>query len=234
MNSQETTRGRGFAGWAGLLAAPLGLFNIVSFMVVAGGDMAALLNPSFALALPASSQALFTASMITDSLGFYLLPAMLGSYLGARLPPEQRGRVALALPCLVIYAILGIVGAVVQMAALPALSALNAAGVVGAAPAWAAIAVAAQGGLWWFEMLPFALFALLLGPALRAAKIGFGRVLTVAGVLALIYWVLSIEGVATLPGAAIVAELAAFGALIAILAWALLAGWGLLRKETGR
>ena len=108
-----------------------------------------------------------------------------------------------------IYAILGIVGALVQMAALPALSALDAAGTAGAGPAWGAIAYAAQGGLWWFEMLPFALFALLLGPSLRAAKIGFGRVLTVAGVLALIYWALSIEGVAGhVPGAAVVAELA--------------------------
>ncbi|MGH6624481.1 MAG: hypothetical protein ACREBN_10935 [Burkholderiaceae bacterium] len=230
MNSQETTSGRRIAGWAGLLAAPLGLFNLVTFMSVAGGDMTALIDPSFVFALPASSQALFTASMIADALGFYLLVAMLGSYLATRLPVEQSGRVAIALPCLLIFAILGIIGALVQMAALPALSALNAAGAVGAAPAWAAIAVAAQGGLWWFEMLPFALFALLLGPALRAAKVGFGRVLTVAGVLALIYWVLSIQGVAALPGAAMVAELCAFGALIAILTWALLTGWALLRK----
>ena len=130
----------------------------------------------------------------------------------------------------ILTAILGIVGALVQMAALPALSALDASGAPGAGAAWGAIAYAAQGGLWWFEMLPFALFALVLGPSLRAAKFGFGRVLTVAGVLALIYWALSIEGVAgRVPGAAMVAELAAFGALIAILGWAFLAGWTTLR-----
>jgi len=234
VKTQAMGAGHRVAGWAGVLAAPLGLFNIVSFMAVAGGDLPAFLNPSFALALSSSAQALFTASMIADAIGFYLLLAMLGSYLATRLPEEHGGRVALALPCLLIYAVLGIVGALVQMAALTALASPDATAAAGAGPAWTAIATAAQGGLWWFEMLPFALFALLLGSGLRAAKFGFGRLLTAAGVLALVYWVLSLPGlVALVPVAGMVGELAAFGALIAILAWAFLSGWALLRAQAG-
>lgn len=231
MNTQAMS-GRRIAGWAGLLAAPLGLFNIVTFLAVTGGNTAALLDPAFALALPSSAQALFTASMIADTLGFYVLPAMLGGYLSTCLPAEHRARAALAFPCLLVFAVLGVVGALLQMAALPALSAANAAGVQGAGAAWVAVVSTAQNGLWWFEMLPFGIYALLCGASLRAAKFGFGKLLIAGGVLGLVYWVLTIPGADRIvPGAAMAAEAAGLFALLAILAWAFLVGWGLLRKD---
>jgi hypothetical protein len=233
MNTRAMS-GRRIAAWAGLLAAPLGLFNIASFLSVAGGNTAALLDPSYALALPPSAQALFTASMVADALGFYLLPAMVGGYLATCLPAEHRARAALAFPCLLVFALLGIVGALIQMAALPALSAAHAAGMAGAGAAWVAIVSTAQNGLWWFEMLPFGIYALLCGSSLRAARFGFGSLLITGGVLGLVYWVLTIPGAERLvPGAAKGAEAAGLFALIAILVWAFLVGWTLLRKDVG-
>ena len=233
MNNQAMS-GRRMAGWAGLLAAPLGLFNIATFLSVTNGNTAALLDPSYALALPPSAQALFTASMIADTLGFYLLPAMLGGYLATCLPAEHRARAALAWPCLLVFAVLGILGALLQMAGLPALSAANAAGLPGAGAAWVAIANIAQNGLWWFEMLPFGIYALLCGSSLRAAKFGFGTLLIAGGVLGLLYWVLTIPGVdSVVPGAAMGAEAAGLFALLTILAWAFMTGWAVLRKDAG-
>jgi hypothetical protein len=233
MNTQAMS-GRRIAGWAGLLAAPLGLFNIATFLSVTNGNTEALLDPSYALALPASAQALFTASMVADTLGFYLLPAMLGGYLATCLPAAHRARAALASPCLLVFAVLGILGALLQMAGLPALAAAHAAGIQGADAAWVAIVNTAQNGLWWFEMLPFGIYALLCGSSLRAAKFGFGTVLIAGGVLGLLYWVLTIPGVASVvPGAAMGAEAAGLFALLTILAWAFLTGWTVLRKDAG-
>lgn len=225
---------RRMAGWAGVLAAPLGLFNIATFLSVTNGNTAALLDPSYALALPPSAQALFTASMIADTLGFYLLPAMLGGYLATCLPAEHHARAALAWPCLLVFAVLGILGALLQMTGLPALAGAHAAGLPGAGAAWVAIANTAQNGLWWFEMLPFGIYALLCGSSLRAAKFGFGTLLIAGGVLGLLYWVLTIPGVeGMIPGAAMAAEVAGLFALLTILAWAFMTGRGLLRTEAG-
>ncbi|WP_218511720.1 hypothetical protein [Variovorax sp. dw_308] len=233
MNTQAMS-GRRIAGWAGLLAAPLGLFNIATFLSVTNGNTEALLDPAYALALPASAQAVFTASMVADTLGFYLLPAMLGGYLATCLPAAQRARAALASPCLLVFAVLGILGALLQMAALPALAAAHAAGMPGAEAAWVVIVNTAQNGLWWFEMLPFGIYALLCGSSLRAAKFGFGSLLIAGGVLGLLYWVLTIPGVASVvPGAAMGAETAGLLALLTILAWAFLTGWTMLRKDAG-
>ena len=230
-NSGQAHSARRIAGWAGVLAAPFGLFNIISFLTVTGGNTEALLDPAFALALPASAQALFTVSMVVDALGFYLLPAMLALHLAGRVPAEHAARAALALPCILVYAVLGILGALLQMAALPALAAAQAAGVAGAASAWTAIVSVAQGGFWWFQMLPFAIAALCLGPSLRAAGFGFGRTLTATGLMSAVYWVLAFPGLAErVPAAGMAGELIGLVILLTVLAWCLFAGWRLLRK----
>ena len=233
-NTQQAHSARRIAGWAGVLAAPFGLFNIISFLTVTGGKTEALLDPAFALALPASAQALFTVSMVVDALGFYLLPAMLALHLASRVPAEHAARAALALPCILVYAVLGMLGALLQMAALPALAAAQTAGLAGAASAWTAIVCVAQGGFWWFQMLPFAIAALCLGPTLRAAGFGFGRTLTTTGWMSLVYWVLSFPGLAErVPAAGMAAELIGLVILLTVLCWSLLSGWALLGKEDG-
>lgn len=234
MAPQHLTSGRVVAGWAGVLAAPFGLLGVVGFMMAVDGDTAGMLQPAIALVKPAQTQAMFVAGMVADALGYYVLPLLMCGFLSACLPAQYAGRVAMARFCLALYAVFGISGALILMASLSPLSTLYASGAgaaAGAAAAWSGIAHSVQNGLWWFEMLPFGLFAFLLGPALRVEGYGHGRVLMAAGSFALLYWLSAMPGLsAIVPAAGKVAELATFGTLSAILVWFLLAGRALLRS----
>ena len=216
---------RVLAGWSGVVATPLALFTLWVFVSVSGGDPSRLVDAAHVLALPARAQALFADGMLADTLGYYLLPLILGGYLAARV---DRG--VIAVPLLTVYATLGVTGALLQAATLSPLSGL---GGPAAAAAWTAVAHAAQKGLWWFEMLPFALFALIVGPALVRARAGFGWLLVTAGGLLLLYWIFTINRVATaVPALALAGEAAGFCALLVIAGWTFLSGAELLRQRT--
>ena len=178
---------RRIVGWISLLAAPLGVFNVVCYMQAAGGDTDAMFKPEVALALSETAQRWFMAAMVADSFSFYLPFLLIGAYIHAQLRPRASSLNDAAVSALTVYVLLGIAGTSMQFAALPALAAAHAAGdaMVKAASesAWLATVTATERGLWWIEGPLLAFWGLVTGRALQQEGWGAGPLLTGAGVL---------------------------------------------------
>ena len=229
ISNVDDAKGRQFAGWTALLAVPLGIFNIASFLAVTGGDIDGLFNGAKALSLSADAIRLFHWSMIADSLAWYLMTLVVGGYLWGRLRAGNGALIDIATLCLVVYATLGVVGCSIQAATLPVLASMHETGdatmKAATEASWVAVAQAAQHGIWWIQQLPSVFWALVVGAALRRDGKRHGWLLTISGVANLLFFL------AIAFNAHKLGEVPALVALFSTLGWMAWAGISLLRER---
>ena len=219
---------RKFVGWTALMVPLLGWANIVLFSLLQGGDLELIFRPADALALPASAQSMFLASMVLDSFGFYLAFLAIGGYLWNMLRPQFGAAIDMATLALLIYILLGITGAMIPAIVLPELSALHAQGdpvrQAAAEASWLTLIYACHHALWGLEGPVMAIWGWVIGRSLQRSGARFGGILMLAGILYALFFaglVLSLTAVQ---------ELAILAAVIVLPIWALLFGIQLLRQ----
>jgi len=229
-NSISTDNGRRLVGWVAIIGAVLAWTNIGLYMAAFGGDLTLVYQPALFLSLPAPAHSFFHASMVLDSLGFYLAFLVIGGYLWSLLRAEHGALIDMAALCIVTYVVMGIAGTSLQFASVSPLAAMHAAGdpAVKAASeaAWLAIASGAQQGMWLMEGPVMGFWGLVMGRAMRASGMPYGRLLMVVGVC---YAAVFIIGILNFWA---VAELFQMVFLILLPLWALLTGIALLRQRT--
>ncbi len=227
-NSLSVDNGRRLAGWTAIAAAVLGVLTVILFAGSMGGDLSLVYQPAVFLGLPASAHSMFHAAMVADSLGFYLAFLLIGGYLWSVLRVEHGALIDMAALCIVTYALLGVAGASVLFASVAPMAAMHAAGDLAVKAAteasWLAIATSTQQGLWLMEGPVMGFWGLVMGKAMRASGMPYGRLLMVVGAL---YASVFVVGVLQLWA---VAELIQTLFLILLPLWALLTGIALLRQ----
>ncbi|MBJ7408792.1 MAG: hypothetical protein JHD15_00275 [Phenylobacterium sp.] len=220
--------GRSYAAWAGVLGALFTSAMLVCYLMATRGDLTAMYDPAWALAMPAAAQTWFVAAMVVDSFGVYLPFLLIGGYLWGTLRPRFGAPIDMATLALGCYVLLGLAGASMQIAALPALAAAHAAGdaMVRAASesSWLTVVMTTQGGLWPMEGPLMAFWGIVVGRALMATGDRLGGLLATVGVLYGAYFVAVLVRAAEV---ALMIELLMVGALTV---WMLLTGVNLLRK----
>lgn len=220
--------GRRYAAWAAILGALFTSAMLACYLIATGGDLTAMSNPAWALAMTPTAQNWFLAAMLTDSFGVYLPFLLIGGYLWSTLRPRFGTPIDMATLAIVCYVLLGLAGTSMQIAALPALATAHAAGdaVVQAATesAWLTVITTTQGGLWPMEGPLMAFWGIVVGRALLAIGSRLGGLLVGVGVLYGAYFVAIFMKAA---GAALMIELIMVGGLTV---WMLLTGVSLLRK----
>ena len=219
---------RRLVGWVAIVGALLGWINIGFYAAAVGGDFTVYYQPAVFLSLPASAHSYFHTSMVLDTLGFYLPFLVVGGYLWSVLRVEHGPLIDIAALCIVTYVLLGIAGASLMFAAVQPLASLHAAGdaavKAGSEAAWLALAHGSQQGLWLMEGPVMGFWGLVMGKAMRASGMPYGRLLMVVGAL---YASVFVVGVLNLWA---VAELIQFVFLILLPMWAVLTGVSLLRQ----
>ena len=227
-NALNVDNGRRLAGWTAIAAAVLGLLTVILFACSMGGDLSVVYQPAVFLSLPASAHSMFHAAMVADSLGFYLAFLLIGGYLWSVLRAEHGALIDMAALCIVTYALLGVAGASVLFASVAPLAAMHAAGDLAVKAAteasWLAIATATQQGLWLMEGPVMGFWGLVMGKAMSASGMPYGRLLMVVGAL---YASVFVVGVLQLWA---VAEVIQTAFLVLLPLWALLTGIALLRQ----
>jgi len=227
-NALNVDNGRRLAGWTAIAAAVLGLLTVILFACSMGGDLSVVYQPAVFLSLPASAHSMFHAAMVADSQGFYLAFLLIGGYLWSVLRAEHGALIDMAALCIVTYALLGVAGASVLFASVAPLAAMHAAGDLAVKAAteasWLAIATATQQGLWLMEGPVMGFWGLVMGKAMSASGMPYGRLLMVVGAL---YASVFVVGVLQLWA---VAEVIQTAFLVLLPLWALLTGIALLRQ----
>lgn len=226
--TSPTDSGRSYAAWAAILGALFTSAMLVCYLIATGGDLTAMYNPAWALAMAPAAQTWFLAAMLTDSFGVYLPFLLIGGYLWATLRPRFGAPIDMATLALACYVLLGLAGTSMQIAALPALAAAHAAGdaMVKAATesAWLTVITTTQGGLWPMEGPLMAFWGIVVGRALLATRARLGGLLVGVGVLYGAYFIAVFFRAAEV---ALIIELLMVGALSI---WMLLTGVTLLRR----
>ncbi len=227
-NSMSTDNGRRLVGWVAIIGAVLAWTNIGLYMAAFAGDLTLVYQPALFLSLPAPAHSFFHASMVLDSLGFYLAFLVIGGYLWSLLRAEHGALIDMAALCIVTYVVMGIAGASLLFSTVSPLAAMHAAGdpMVKAASeaAWLAIAAGAQQGMWLMEGPVMGFWGMVMGRAMRASGMPYGRLLMVVGAC---YAAVFIIGILNFWA---VAELFQMVFLVLLPLWALLTGMALLRQ----
>jgi hypothetical protein len=227
MPSIETARR--LAGWVAIIGALLAWSEIGVYMLALGSDLALVYKPAAFLSLPTSAHTYFHASLVLDTLGFYLPFLVIGGYLWSVMRVEHGALIDMAALCIVTYAVMGIAGDALLFATVSPLAAMHAAGdpTVKAASeaAWLALATGAQQGLWIMEGPVMGFWALVMGSAMRRSGMPYGRLLMVVGICYAAIFVLGVLGLWT------VAEQFQLVFLLLLPLWALLTGISLLRQR---
>lgn len=220
--------GQRYAAWAGILGALLTGCMLVTYLIATAGNLEAMFDPAFAMAMTPAAQNWFVASMLADSFGIYLPFLLIGGYFWGCLRTRFGTPIDMATLAIVCYVLLGLAGTSMQIGALPALAGAHAAGdaAVRAATeaAWLTVVTTTQGGLWWMEGPLMAFWGIVIGRAQLAQGARLGGLLIAVGVLYGAYFVSVVLGTADL---SLIVQLAAVSA---VSVWMLLTGVSLLRE----
>ncbi|NEX23561.1 hypothetical protein G3480_25330 [Thiorhodococcus mannitoliphagus] len=228
-NIQRTEAPRRLAGWVAIVGALLAWSQIGLYMAALSGDLAVVYKPAVFLSLPAPAHDLFHASLVLDTLGFYLPFLVIGGYLWSVMREEHGALIDMAALCIVTYAVMGITGDALLFASVSPLAAMHAAGdpAVKAASeaAWLALATGAQQGLWIMEGPVMGFWALVMGSAMRRSGKPYGLLLMLVGFCYAAVFVLGVLGVWS-----VVAQFQLVF-LVLLPLWSLLTGIALLRQR---
>lgn len=229
MNTSKSFDVARMVGWVAIVGALLGWINIGLFVGATGGDLGMVFKPEVFLAQPASSHSLLHWAMVLDTLGFYLPFLIVGGYLWSRLRDDHGPLIDMAALCIVTYVLLGIVGASLLFSTIQPLAAMHAAGdaVAKAASegAWLAVSYGAQHGFWLMEGPVMGFWGIVMGRAMNASGLPYGRLLMVVGVLYASVFVAGVLGILPL------VELIQAVFLVLLPLWAILTGVHLLRQR---
>jgi hypothetical protein len=221
--------GRRFVAWVAIASALLGWINVSLFVAATGGDFALVFKPAVFLTLSPIAQGCFHWSMVLDTLSFYLPFLVVGGYLWSELRDKHGAAIDMAALCIVVYVVLGVAGAAIQFSALPALTAMHADGDAMAKSAseaaWLGIAIFTERGLWLMEGPVMGFWAIVMGRAMRASGLPFGRLLVTVG---LCYCVAFVAGVL---GADEIGDIIEMIFIVLLPLWALLSGVAMLRQR---
>ncbi len=227
MQSSDTSRR--LAGWVAIIGALLAWSEIGVYMAAVNGDLAAVYEPAVFLSLPAHAHDYFHASLVLDTLGFYLPFLVIGGYLWSVMREEHGALMDMAALCIVTYAVMGIAGDALLFASVSPLAAMHAAGdaavKAGTEATWLALASGAQQGLWIMEGPVMGFWGLVMGSAMRRAGRPYGLLLMAVGVCYASIFVLGVLGIWA------VAQQFQLVFLILLPLWALLTGISLLRQR---
>lgn len=229
-NTQDTETPRRLAGRVAIIGALLAWSQIAVYMVALKGDLAVVFEPAIFLSLPAPTHDYFHASLILDTLGFYLPFLVIGGYLWSVMRVEHGALIDIAALCIVTYAVMGIAGDALLFATVSPLAAMHAAGdpaiKVASETTWLALAKGAQQGLWIMEGPVMGFWGLVMGSTMWRAGKPYGRLLMVVGFCYGAVFVLGVLGLWS------VTQQFQLVFLILLPLWSLLTGIALLRQRT--
>ncbi|MBK5356571.1 hypothetical protein JFU37_29410 [Pseudomonas sp. TH41] len=228
-HSLFAANGRRLVGWVAIIGALLGWTTVGLYGAATGGDFSVVFKPEVFLTLPSQAHTYLHWAMVVDTLGFYLPFLIVGGYLWSLLRNEHGAIIDMATLCIVTYVAMGIAGASILFATVSPLAALHTAGdalnKAASEAAWLAVANAAQHGLWIMEGPVMGFWGLVIGKAMRASGMAYGRLLMVVGACYISAFFTGVLGLEEMEGII----QAVFFILLPL--WALLTGIALSRQR---
>ncbi|MDB6145611.1 MAG: hypothetical protein JWP80_4655 [Pseudomonas sp.] len=228
-HSLFAANGRRLVGWVAIIGALVGWINVGLYVAATGGDFSVVFKPEVFLALPSQAHNYLHSAMVLDTLGFYLPFLIVGGYLSALLRNEHGAVIDMATLCIVTYVVMGIAGASILFATVSPLAVMHAAGnaqsKAASEAAWLVVVNAAQHGLWVMEGPVMGFWGLIIGSAMRASGMPYGRLLMAVGVCYASGFVAGVLGLSQL------GEVIQMVFIVLLPLWAFLTGVALLRQR---